>query len=228
MDKKLLEVLECHNRKFVSLLREHNISTGITKKEIITNLTGDKITSEQESILRFGLKHGLATRPKESDIMVTAESIWDQLKQENLLPDGYIKQQKVKNSIKTLACNFLDFDHKQLHGDHKRIKIFKDLNNKYTILKPDKSSGVVLLNKVDYRNCMTELFADPSKFGKLDTENTLMQLATLQSYLWTIHNRDEINNVEYNFVQPQSTKPAVHMVFQKPIKHLTIYPLSDQ
>ena len=163
MDRKILEASDLHNQNFLIFLRERNISTGITKNpnEIITNLTGDTITSEQDSILQFGLKHNLATRPKESDITATAESIWDQLKRENLLPDGYITQQKVKHSINALACNFVDFDHKQLHQDHKRIKILMDLNNKHPILKSDKGSGVVLLKQVDYRNCMTELFADP-------------------------------------------------------------------
>jgi hypothetical protein len=120
-DKKLLEVAKRHERKFTSLLHEHKILTGLTNNpnDIITNLTGDTITKEEESILRFGLKHGLATRPKESDIIATAESIWEQLDREKLLLDGYIKQQRVKHSIKALACNFLDFDDKRLHNDHK-------------------------------------------------------------------------------------------------------------
>jgi hypothetical protein len=120
-DKKLLEVAKRHERKFTSLLHEHKILTGLTNNpnDIITNLTGDTITKEEESILRFGLKHGLATRPKESDIIATTESIWEQLDREKLLLDGYIKQQRVKHSIKALACNFLDFDDKRLHNDHK-------------------------------------------------------------------------------------------------------------
>jgi hypothetical protein len=54
-----------HECKFNALLREHAISTGIKNNpnEIITNLTGDTLTQEEESILRFGLKHNLATRP---------------------------------------------------------------------------------------------------------------------------------------------------------------------
>ena len=64
--KKLLEVAKRHERKFTSLLHEHKIITGLISNpnDIITNLTGDTITKEEESILRFGLKHGLATRPK--------------------------------------------------------------------------------------------------------------------------------------------------------------------
>ena len=209
-DKKLLEVAKRHERKFTSLLHEHKILTGLTNNpnDIITNLTGDTITKEEESILQFGLKHGLATRPKESDIIATAESIWEQLDREKQLPDGYIKHQRVKHSIKALACNFLDFDDKCLHDDHKRIKVLKAMNEKYAILKPDKGSGVALLKKEDYMNGMTELFADPYKFRKLDKNDTLTQLTTLQSHLRKIHNRGEINDDEYNSIRPQSTKPA--------------------
>ena len=57
-------------------------------------------------------------------------------------------------------------------------------------------------------NGMTELFADPYKFRKLDKNDTLTQLTTLQSYLRKIHNRGEINDDEYNSIRPQSTKPA--------------------
>ena len=152
IDKKLSKAAERHERKFRSLLHEHNIFTGIANNpnETITNLTGDTITKEEESILRFGLKHGLATRPKETDVIAAAESIWHQLKKDNLLPDSYTKQQKIKHSIKALACNILDFDDKRLYDDHKRIKILRNMNEKYAILKPDKGSGVVLLRKDDY------------------------------------------------------------------------------
>ena len=44
-------------------------------------MTGETLTKEQESILRFGLKHNLATRPKETEIIAIAESIWKQLNQ---------------------------------------------------------------------------------------------------------------------------------------------------
>ena len=183
IDKKLLQVSRLHERKFQSLLKEHSITTGIKNNpnEIITNLSVDILTSEQESILRFGLKHGLATRPNESDVIASAESIWDQLKSQNLLPDSFLKQQKIKTSIKALACNFLDFDDRQLNVDHKRIKILKDLRQKYSILRPDKGSGVVILKKQYYLSCLTGLFADQTKFKKLKSDPTLTQLSALQN-----------------------------------------------
>ena len=89
-------------------------------KSLQTSNKDNTITREEESILRFGLKHGLATQPKESDIIAIAELIWDQLDQEKLLPDGHGKQERVKHAIETLVCNFLDFNDKCLHDEHKR------------------------------------------------------------------------------------------------------------
>ena len=191
---------------------------------IITNLSGDTLTPEEESVLRFGLKHGLATRPNESDVIASAESIWDQLKSQNLLPDSFMKQQKIKASIKALACNFLDFDDRQLNVDHKRIKILKHLRQKYAILRPDKGSGVVILKKLDYQSCMTELFADKTKFKKLKSDPTLTQLTTLQNYLRTIYNRGEITGDTFSEVQPQSTKPARAHGLPKTHKNFDTFP----
>ena len=129
----------------------------------------------------------MATRPNETQIIATAESIWDQLRRQNALPDGFIKQQKIKNAIKALACNFLDSDDRQHALDNKRIKILKHLHQRYVILKPDKGSGVV-----DYKTCMTGLFSDISKFKFVTNDTTLTQLTTLQNYLRKIYNRNEI------------------------------------
>ena len=178
MDKKIIIASQHHERKFKSLLREHSILTGITDNpnDIITNLTGQTLTKERESILRFGLKHNLATRPKETVIIATAESNWEQLNPHNLLPSNFLKQQKIKNYIRALASNFLDFDDKQLNTDAKRIRILKELRQKYAILKPDKGNGVVLININDYILCMTDLFSDKTKFSKIKVDSTLTQL----------------------------------------------------
>ena len=122
-----MQISPRHKHKFQSLLKEHAILTGIkhNPNEIITNLSGDALTPEQESAIRFGLKHGLATHPNESDVIASAESIWEQLRNQNLLPDSFIKQQKIKASIKTLACNFLDFDDQNLKRSPAKIRYSK-------------------------------------------------------------------------------------------------------
>ena len=60
----------------------------------------------------------------------------------------------------------------------------------------------------DYQSCMMELFADKTKFTKLNVDPTLTQLTTLQNYLQTIYNRGEITSDVYSEVHPQSTQPA--------------------
>ncbi len=175
---------------------------------IVNNLTGDTLTPEEERVLKFGLNHGLATRLTESDVVASAESIWDQLQRNDLLPDGYLKRQKIKNSIKALACNFLDFEDRKMSEDAKHIKILKNLREKYAILKPDKGNGVVLIKKDDYVQCLSALFSDTTKFRKLKHDPTLAQLNSLQRYLRTINKRNEIDDSTYEHVRPQSTRPA--------------------
>lgn len=93
MDKKLLKDAERQERKFRTLEREFR---NITKNPntIVTKLTGELLTPEEERVLNYGLNHGLATRLTESDVVASAESIWDQLNRENFLPDGYLKKER--------------------------------------------------------------------------------------------------------------------------------------
>ena len=165
MDKKLLKDAKRHEWKFRTLEREFRKISGITKNPntIVTNLTGELLTPEEERVLNYGLNHGLVTRLTESDVVASAESIWNQLNRKNLLPDGYLKKEKIKNSIKALACKFLDFDDRRMSEDSKHIKILKNVREKYAILKPEKGNGIVLIKKTDYENCLTGLFADTTK-----------------------------------------------------------------
>ena len=96
-----------------------------------------------------------------------------------------------------LACNFLDFDDRQLTKDNKRIKVLKNLRIKYGILKPDKGNGVVLMQIDDYKLCKTNLFSDTSKFMKINNDATLTQLTTLQNYLRKLLNRSEITIMKH-------------------------------
>ena len=210
IDKKLLKDVERHDRKFCKLEHESRKISGIANNpnRIVTNLTGDTLTPEEERVLSFGLKHGLATRLNESDVVASAESIWDQLQRKNLLPDGYMKQQKIKNSIKALACNFLDFEDRKMSEDSRHIKILKTLREKYAILRPDKGNGVVLIKKIEYIDWLSAIFSDATKFRKLEHDPTFTQLNSPERYLRTINKRNEIDDSTYEHIRPQSTRPA--------------------
>jgi hypothetical protein len=55
---------------------------------------------------------------------------------------------------------------------------------------------------------MTSIFSEPTKFKKLDNNPSLTKLSSLQEYLRTIHKRNEIDDVTYRNILPQSTRPA--------------------
>ena len=74
------------------------------------------------------------------------------------------------------------------------------LRERFAILKPDKGSGVVLINYTDYLTNMTSLFSDPSKFKKLDKDPSLTQLASPQNYLREIHKHNEIDDATYTYI----------------------------
>ena len=58
-------IKEKHQKKLDAIIVNKTINDGIKKNpnSIITNLTDTKLTENEVSILKFGLKHGLLTRP---------------------------------------------------------------------------------------------------------------------------------------------------------------------
>jgi hypothetical protein len=72
----------------------------LNPNDIINNLARQDLTAEEEHVLRFRLKHGLATRQNEPNTIASAESIWEQIHLKNLLPDSFIKQKKLRIPLK--------------------------------------------------------------------------------------------------------------------------------
>ena len=60
---------------------EKRIQEGIhnNPNDLITNLTNVTLSNNEIEILKYGLKHGLAIRPKESEMIVIMEDIYEQI-----------------------------------------------------------------------------------------------------------------------------------------------------
>ena len=43
----------------------------------MTNLSSRTLTNDEHEVLKYGLKHGIATKPNENDISALAEDIYD-------------------------------------------------------------------------------------------------------------------------------------------------------
>jgi hypothetical protein len=70
-----------HEKKMKNLRREKRLSDGTraNTNKIIVNLTDTQLTNDQYSALQYGLKYGIASQPKDSDLIASAESIWEKL-----------------------------------------------------------------------------------------------------------------------------------------------------
>ena len=87
-------------------------------------------------------------------------------------------------------------------SNNKSIKTLRKLKDRCLILKPDKGQGIALVNRNDYNNSLENLFNDTSKFQLLDVDRTIRNLSTVQSYLNTLYNRQEITLEDNNAMRP--------------------------
>ena len=146
------KIVSRHKKKLARLIELKRTSDGIADNpnETIVNLTGETLTIEQIGVLKLGLRYGLATRPNQFEIMSVAENVWDQISRLNIFKEGNHIQDKVKNSLRSFTYNYIDLDLKEFNLDRKKIRILNSLTANFSILKPDKGSGVVLMKRGDY------------------------------------------------------------------------------
>ena len=199
-----------HAKKFANLLHEKRKRDGITKNpnQCIINLSGITLSEDQYGALQYGLKYGIATNPKESDLIASAESFWEQLERNKLLPDSHHKIQRAKNALRGTVFNFLNFHDRRIVNDNKKTKIIQELCKDHVILQPDKGGGIVLIKKSDYNTQMESLFADRSKFRIVSEDPTPTRLNSLQKYLKKLQKRGEITQEVFNRIRPKNAKPA--------------------
>ena len=170
ISNKLVEIQIRHCRKFHNLIVEKQIQEGIhnNPKNLITNLTNVTLSNNKIEILKYGLKHSLAIRPKESEMIVIMEDIYEQILRHNAIKDSYILQERLKTALKGYTFNYLDVDDKRYIHDSKSLKVLRELREKFVILKPDKGQGIVLVNHGDYVNSVQRIFDDASKLKNIE------------------------------------------------------------
>ena len=79
-----------------------------------------------------------------------------------------------------MSFNLLDMDSKQLTKDKNKINTLNNLLKDVILLKPDKGNGIVLVNYLDYKNSVKQIFSDRTKFRKINEDPTFRRLSSLQ------------------------------------------------
>ena len=130
-------VLKRHQKKLDNLLKEKNKLNDIygNSNTVVTNLASHVLSNEEYNILKFRLKYGLATRPNESDILPYAEDIWEQIDKSNICHNEFYSKSKIKNALRRLAFNLINFEDACIFKDSKKIKIIQWLQENVAVLK---------------------------------------------------------------------------------------------
>ena len=162
ISNKPVEIQIRHHRKFNNLIMEKRIQVGIhnNPRNIISNLTNVTLPNNKIEIFKYGLKHGLAIRQNESEMIVIMEDISEQILQHNAIKNSYISNERLKTTMKAFTFNYLDIDDKSYISDSKFLKFLQELCEKFVILK---GQCIVLVNQRVYVNSMQTIFGDASK-----------------------------------------------------------------
>ena len=109
-----------------------------------------ELHEDEICVLEVGFQYGLLIRPRESEMIVITENVYDQILKQNILKEDHIYRHRAQTVLKACTYNYLDLDVKQLFNDKKKSKVLQNLRDRYMIIKLDKGQGIVLINKTDY------------------------------------------------------------------------------
>ena len=126
------KIIKRHRNKSDSLIKEKNKENNIHENPnaIVTNFSSHDLSNEVLSILKFGLKLGLATRPNESNILSYAEDIWEQIEKASICLNGMYSKAKIKNALRGFGFNLINIDDTRIFGDSNKAKIIQQLRKK--------------------------------------------------------------------------------------------------
>ena len=71
------------------------------------------------------------------------------------------------------------------------------------MLRPDKRSGVVIMDKLTHKSKMYELLNDESKFKQLTSDPTKLREGQLQRYLRKLNNKAYFDESIYDYIYPE-------------------------
>ena len=77
--------------------------------------------------------------------MSVAEDIWNQITRLKVMKEGQYIPDKIKNSLGAFTFNYIELDLQEFKLSRNKIKILNDITTNFSMLKPDKGNGIVLM-----------------------------------------------------------------------------------
>ena len=97
-DKLCVKTKTRHEKKLDSLIINKHINEGIHQNpnRIITTFSDIALNDNEVSVLKLGLKHDILIRPKEKEMTVIMEDIYDQIVRKDLSKKDNISKYRLK------------------------------------------------------------------------------------------------------------------------------------
>ena len=81
INKQMTTVKKQQKKKLDGLILKKTIQDGVQNSSNILIIIGKTLLDTEIEVLKYGLKHGVATRLSEVGMIVIAENIWNQIEQ---------------------------------------------------------------------------------------------------------------------------------------------------
>ena len=198
-------IVTTHEKKLRNLTK--NRSNPFTHEEVVKNISSKNLALEELNILKFGLNHSLPPlKLRKTNVFVSFEMIHRFLRED--LKNNTDKP-VLKAQLSHLANSYIH-NYQPSRSTLTKHRILKKLRNdkEIVILRPDKGSGVVVLNLRDYEKSIKNLINDKTKFKELSEDVTIKRESKLQRFLRTLKNNNYLDDVEYEKIYPSGSCPA--------------------
>ena len=182
---KKKEMLSKHNKTILFLKEKRFGKRVASTQENIKNFSSHVLSATESFVLSHGLKFSVAPNGLKREIVFAEfESLACQLKHHT--------HNKSKEDLERLHAKLYDVAHAicgtPVEAGHSRmykecVDVYKALRKNKNILvrRPDKGSGVVLLDRTDYVSKMMTILNDTTKFKKIGPSSEFDFTASIES-----------------------------------------------
>ena len=176
-----------HTNKIMKLLnKDHDVD------KHIQNISSHKLSFFQKLAFCRGLKFSLPQRISAIDIQASFEKFYWKL--ERTLADDM--KELTAATLRSIALNYLECKSaKPPKPVQRAIQQLKRPNN-IVVTKPDKGTGVVIMNKSDYVNLLSQAsINDTSKFTPVSLQRPITKGRPVKHYYPLLHKEKDLESV---------------------------------
>ena len=198
-----------HAKKIANLRRDHGLDVYLLDStKVVVNLSSYTLSNTELSVLRRGLDFSILPRQLDHvDVMTSFETFFRQFS-----PGVTTEKARLKHKVRDLCYKYLygynPANHKNLSKEEESAFHHLKKNENIIICRPDKGSGVVIMDRSDYIAKLETIVGDTSKFVQLPDDPTDQREARLQRYLYSLKKKGCLDETTYSEIRPTGSTPA--------------------